>query len=81
MQHEAAAGFDRAAEMDPGAAADPHRLDAKLFHQLGERELIEELVDHDPHCALFVVGAHQDHGPGKARVLHLRHGNEELSGQ
>src|SRR5579885_3413607 len=82
MQHEPAPSrLDRATKMDARPACEASGLDPELLHQLGQGELVDQLVNHQPHGALLVMRAHHDDGAREARVLHLRHGDEKLSGQ
>ena len=81
MEDEAAARLDRAAEMNMRAVARTLAVDFELLQQLVDGDLVDQLVDHEPHRPLLVMGAHQDHRAGKARVLHLGHGDEQLAGE
>ncbi len=80
MKHEAAAGFDRAAEMNRGAV-EPRAGKAELAQHILDRGLFDDLVDDEAHRAIGIVRAHEDHRPHEARILHLRHGDEQLSGE
>src|SRR5208282_4279036 len=81
MQHEAAPGLDRAAEMDLLAAFRAGALDAELPHQRRPGDLVQKLVNHQPHRAVGVVRAQEDHRAREARILHLRHGDQEMAGK
>src|SRR5262249_18405192 len=72
---------DGAAEMDADLLGDRARLDVELLEKIGERKLLEELVDDQAHGAVGVVGAHVDHGALEARILHLGHRHQEMAGQ
>ena len=84
VQHEAASGLDRAAEMhrhgaEPDWQPDAllRRHDVELLEQLREADIRRALIDDDAHGAVGGVGAHIDHGAGKTRVAHARHGDEQ----
>jgi len=81
MQHEAAARFDRAAGMHADLLRAGPALDIELVEQVGEGELVEELVDDKAHRTFFIVGTHEDDGAFKALVAHLRHGDQQTPGQ
>ncbi len=86
VQHEAASGLDRTAEMHRHAGqslrqpdALLRRHDVELLEQLGETDIGRALVDDDAHGAVGRVRAHIDDRAGKARVAHRRHGDEQLA--
>ncbi len=80
MEDEAAPAFDRAAEMDRTALAHALGGDLELAHHLAQADALYQFVNEEPHRAFLVVGAHQDDRAREARVLHLRHGDEQLAG-
>jgi len=47
-------------------------LDAELGQKIGEGEGADQAVQHQPHGPIGVVGAHEDHRSGKARIAHAR---------
>ena len=55
------------------------RHDIELLQQLGETDIRRALIDDDAHGAVGGMRAHIDHGAGKARVAHRRHGDEQLA--
>jgi len=81
MEHEATAAFDRAAEMHVALQPKPRRLDPELAQELGQAQLLDELVNDNAERALLVVGAHEDDRALEARILHLRHCDKQLTGQ
>ena len=48
-QHEAAPHLDRAAEMHPDLLHARASRDLELLQQVGERQRVQDLVDHQPH--------------------------------
>src|SRR5262245_51114371 len=81
MQHEAAAGLDGAAGMYADRLRAGPALDIELVEQIGEGELVEQLVDDKTHRAFFIVSTHEDHGAFETLVAHLRHGDQQTPGQ
>src|SRR5487761_87647 len=81
VQHETPSGLDRTAEMDVPVIALNLGLDAELLHQRGPRHVVEQPIDHQPHRAVFVVGTEIDHRTRETRVLHLRHGDQKMTGK
>ena len=80
MQHKSATALDRAAEMHADIAA-LGRGDVELIQQFGKAEIGDDLVDDQPHRAVFAMGADQDHCMFKARILQSGHGEQKFSGQ
>lgn len=85
MKYESPPGFNRAAVMDSdllnirsiGVAL---ILDyPELGQEIGKGDVGRGLVDDDAHGAFFGMGAHIDHRPGEAVVLHARHGDEKMA--
>ncbi len=74
VEDEAALVLHRPPEMDVEVPHVGARRDVQLAEQLSEVDRIEGLVDHQPHRAVLVVGAHVDHGTFEARIGHRRHG-------
>src|SRR6204780_845402 len=81
MQHETAPDLDRAAEMDLCSAFRAGALDAELPHQIRPSDVVQQPVDHQPHCAVGIVRADVDHRAREARILHLRHGDQKMAGK
>src|SRR5438067_12942878 len=54
--------------------------DLDLLEKRGERHF-DRAVDDDAKCPAIVVLADEGEGPGKIRVRHRRHGDEEVAGQ
>lgn len=80
MQYETAAGLDRSTEMDANRVADGGWFDVELLKKVWKAQTVEQPIDHEPHCAFGGVGAEIHQGPRKSRILHLRHGDQHLSG-
>jgi hypothetical protein len=78
MQHEAAAGLDRAAEMHADLLAAAVRADIELLQQFGEGEGADPAIDHQAHRTGRAVGAHIDHRARETGIAHLRHGDQKL---
>ena len=86
MQHETAPLFDRTAAHH-GAITDGvgnldeiiHLTQIKLVDNVSKAQIGQFVVDHQPHCALFAMADQQDDAFCKAFIIHVRHGNEELS--
>ena len=82
MQHEAAAEFDRAAEMDRHVVGAPLRSRPRAASsRLSKRQAVDQAVHHQPHRAVGRMRAQIDHAPRKARIRHLRHRDQQLTGQ
>ena len=78
MQHEAALGLHRAAEVDRRLGevlAVERQLD--LLEQVLQLD-VDRLVDDQAERALLGVLAQVDHGAGEGAVAHARHGDQEL---
>jgi hypothetical protein len=81
MQHEAAIGLHRAAEIDR-KLADIRRLSGTSIFSNSVAEIhVDRAVDDQPERALIVVLGNIDQRFGKIRVIHCRHGNEKMIGE
>ena len=81
MQHEAAIGLHRAAEIDRQVGqALGFELDVDFFEQAGQIH-VDRAVDDDAQRTVLVVLADIDQGVGKIRIFHRRHGDQEMVGQ
>ena len=81
VQHEATAGFHRAAILHLNVLGGGELLDLKLFQHLGKGNLLHRPVHHQAHGPVLVVGAKEDQAALKARIGHGRHGDEHLACQ
>lgn len=81
MQHESPTALDRAAEMDQDLLFLAAGIDAELIQEIGKRDAVHQLVDDQPHRALGRMGAQKDDGSREPRILHLRHGDEQMPRQ
>ena len=86
VQHEAAAGLDRAADVDrhrPGyrsaMPSSASSADAEALQEVGEGDVRGALVDDEAHRPILGVRAQVDDRARKTRVGHHRHGDEELA--
>src|SRR3546814_4872913 len=73
MQHKAAAGFDRSAEVHANLVVHRQRPDAELRQQVGEGDGADQAVDHQPHGAVGMMGADVDDGDRKSTRLNSSH--------
>jgi hypothetical protein len=80
VQHEAAAGLDRAAVPDADMLAGRAGRNAQLLQQIRKRQRTDQAVDHQAHGAVRGMGAHVDHGSGETRVSHGGHRHQQLAG-
>src|SRR5437667_2318190 len=82
VQHEAAPGFDRTAEIHRTRVGDVARRDVELRKQLTHRQRAERLVDHKAHRpGIVAVGTKVDHRTSEALIQHLRHRDQQLARQ
>ena len=88
MQHEAAAGIDRAALQHLHALGVFRQLDlvgllddVELHQQAGKIDAAGRTVDDDAHRPFRRMRAHVDDGALEARIAHDRHGNQQLAVQ
>jgi hypothetical protein len=86
VQDETAPGLHWSAEMHRHGAKPNRRPDAllwrhdvELLQELREADIGRALIDDDAHGAVGGVGAHIDHGAGKTRIAHRRHGHEQAA--
>jgi len=57
-----------------------HVADLHLRENLAQ-SVVGQAIDHQPHRTVFVVLAQQHHGPRKARIVHARHGDQDVANQ
>jgi hypothetical protein len=86
MQHEAAAGIDRAALQHLHALGVFRQLDLvglgddlELHQELRKVDAARRPVHHDTHGAVGGMRAHIDHRSLEARIAHHGHRNQELA--
>ena len=78
MQHEAAAGLDRPAEIDRMASLRVLRPILSCCSRSGKVKELHRLLTTRP-IAPSAVGAHIDDRAREARIPHLRHGDQQLA--
>ncbi len=88
MQHEAAAGIDRAALLHLHGLGVFRQLDlvgllddVELYQQAGKIDAAGRAVDDDAHRPFRGMRAHVDDGALEARIAHHRHGDQQLAVQ
>jgi hypothetical protein len=80
MEHEPPAGLNRTTVMN-GTIGRLAGFNIQLSKQAPEGDSCTLVADANPNGAIFIMDAHCDHGPLKARIGHSRHCQQQLAGE